>query len=69
VDAFWSLSMYDQDSYLVDNSVNRYAVGDRSGLRYADDGSLRPAIQHDSQGGVLRTRWVVTCVRVGAVGE
>jgi hypothetical protein len=32
--------MYDPESYLVANEINRYALGDRSGLTYADDGSL-----------------------------
>jgi hypothetical protein len=40
-DAFWSLTMYDADSYLVDNPIHRYAIRDRTpGLRYNSDGSL-----------------------------
>jgi hypothetical protein len=30
--------MYDPESYLVANEINRYALGDRSGLTYADTG-------------------------------
>ena len=33
VNAFWSLTMYDDDAYLVANPINRYALGDRSGWR------------------------------------
>ena len=33
VNAFWSLTMYDPESYLVENPADRYAIGDRSGLR------------------------------------
>ena len=40
VNAFWSLTMYDPESYLVANAPNRYSLGDRSGLTYDDDGSL-----------------------------
>ena len=45
VNAFWSLTMYDAESYLVANAINRYALGDRSGLTYDDDGSLTLYIQ------------------------
>ena len=39
--AFWSLTMYDADGYLVGNPIHRYAIRDRTpGLRYNSDGSL-----------------------------
>jgi hypothetical protein len=39
--AFWSLTMYDADRFLVENPIRRYAIRDRTpGLRYNSDGSL-----------------------------
>lgn len=32
---FWSLTAYDADGYLVDNSRNVYSLGDRSDIRYS----------------------------------
>lgn len=48
VDAFWSLTMYDSRDYmLVDNPIDRYAIGDRTpGLRHDADGGLTLHIQH-----------------------
>ncbi|MCA0893266.1 DUF1254 domain-containing protein [Microbulbifer agarilyticus] len=45
VDAFWSLTMYDEDGFLVDNPINRYTIGDRDSLQYNEDGSLDIFIQ------------------------
>ena len=58
VDAFWSLTMYDNDSYLVDNPINRYALGDRSNMKRDPDGSLTIDIQSDSPGGDKAGNWL-----------
>jgi hypothetical protein len=33
-DGFWSLTIYDDDGYLVSNTENTYAVGDRSNITF-----------------------------------
>ena len=46
-DAFWSVTMYGKDRYLVPNAIDRYAIGDRTkGLRRGRDGSLTIYVQH-----------------------
>jgi hypothetical protein len=38
---FWSLTVYGPDMFLVDNQLDRYAIGDRTpGLRPDGDGGL-----------------------------
>jgi hypothetical protein len=49
VDAMWSLSLYGENRFFVDNPIRRYAIGDRTpDLQYDADGGLRIQIQHDA---------------------
>ena len=58
MNAFWSLTMYDDDAYLVANPINRYALGDRSHMKFGDDGSLTIYIQNESPGKDKETNWL-----------
>ncbi len=51
VDAFWSLTMTIAPGYLVANPINRYSVGDRSGLVPNADGSIDIYIQNQAPAG------------------
>jgi len=56
--AFWSLTSYDADSYLVPNSINRYALGDRSRMKFGDDGSLTIYIQNEPPSADRQANWL-----------
>jgi hypothetical protein len=43
--AFWSVTLYDQAGFFVDNVDNRYVVNDRTDLTYNADGSLDIYVQ------------------------
>lgn len=47
VNAFWSLTMYDESGFLIENPIDRYAIGDRDALTYNEDGSLDIHIQKE----------------------
>jgi hypothetical protein len=48
VDAFWSITAYGPDMFLVPNDQGRYSLsGDTPGLVVGDDGSIELFIQHD----------------------
>jgi hypothetical protein len=49
--AFWSLTMTIAPGYLVANPINRYSVGDRSGLAPNADGSIDIYIQNKAPAG------------------
>jgi hypothetical protein len=47
-DAFWSLTAYGEDHFLIPNPLARYSLGDRTpGLVYESDGSLQVFIGRD----------------------
>ncbi len=56
--AFWSLTMYDARSFLVENPTNRYNIAGWMPLTYNPDGSLDVYIQHDSPGGGKESNWL-----------
>jgi hypothetical protein len=58
VKAFWSLTMYDEGGYFVENSIQRYAIGDRDKLLFNNDGSLDIYIQHESPGKDKESNWL-----------
>jgi hypothetical protein len=58
VNAFWSITMYTSEGYLVANPINRFAVGDRDKLVRNKDGSLDLLIQHDRPEGATAANWL-----------
>ena len=58
VDAFWSLTMYDEQGIQVPNPINRFAIGDRDKLTFNADGSLDIYIQHESPGPDREANWL-----------
>jgi len=47
VGAFWSVTMYDELGFAVENELDRFAIGDRNDLKFNDDGSLTLYLQHE----------------------
>jgi hypothetical protein len=58
VRAFWSLTMYNDQQFLTDNPIDRYAIGDRDPLTFASDGSLTLYIQRESPGKDNQSNWL-----------
>ncbi len=63
VDGFWSLTMYEADGegrfFLVDNSIVRYSIGDRSSdFVRNEDGSVDILIQTDEPVGEMKRNWL-----------
>jgi hypothetical protein len=57
-DAFWSITLHDQDGFQVANPRDRFALGDRDQLRYNADGSLDLRIQHENPGAEDEANWL-----------
>lgn len=58
VGAFWSITLYNSKQFFVPNPINRYAIGDRDKLKFADDGSLAIYIQNESPGKDKESNWL-----------
>lgn len=50
VNAFWSITAYDEDGYFIANPLNRYTIGDRDRLKFNPDGSLDLYVQGETPG-------------------
>ncbi|MGW1228135.1 DUF1254 domain-containing protein [Streptomyces sp. NPDC001515] len=58
VDGFWSLTMMNEHQFFAANALNRYAIGDRSGMRTNPDGSLDLLVQHENPGPDRESNWL-----------
>ena len=60
VNAFWSITMYNNKSLFVDNPINRYSIGKYTeGLKNNTDGSLDIYIQHANPGADKESNWLL----------
>lgn len=58
VKGFWSLTMYNDQYFFVDNALNRYSISPRDALKTNMDGSLDLYIQHRSPGKDKESNWL-----------
>jgi hypothetical protein len=58
VDAFWSITLYDQDGFQVANSLNRFAVSSWMPFKYNPDGSLDLYFQNENPGKDKEQNWL-----------
>ena len=58
VNAFWSVTMYDAQSFFVDNAIDRYAIGSWMALKRNSDGSIDLYLQQDSPGNDKAANWL-----------
>jgi hypothetical protein len=58
VNAFWSITLYDQEGFQVGNALNRFAVSSWMPFKYNGDGSLDLYFQNESPGKDLEANWL-----------
>jgi hypothetical protein len=56
--AFWSLTMYNDQLFFVENSINRYSISPRQNLKSNPDGSIDLYIQRASPGASRESNWL-----------
>lgn len=57
-DGFWSLTMYDDKYFFVDNPLNRYTISSRFNCKYNADGSLDLCLQNENPGPEKEANWL-----------
>jgi hypothetical protein len=57
-DAFWSITLYDDDGFQVANALNRFAVSSWMPFKYNPDGSLDLYFQNDNPGADKEANWL-----------
>ncbi|MCA1396036.1 DUF1254 domain-containing protein [Bradyrhizobium sp. BRP56] len=58
VNAFWSITLYDQEGFQVGNALNRFAVSSWMPFKYNPDGSLDLYFQNESPGADKQANWL-----------
>jgi hypothetical protein len=58
VNAFWSLTMYNDQLFFVDNPLNRYTLSQRNNLKFNRDGSLDLYLQAENPGPAKADNWL-----------
>lgn len=58
VEAFWSLTMYNEHHFFVKNSINRYAIGSKDKLIFNSDGSLDIYLQNQPPSDLKLNNWL-----------
>ena len=56
--AFWSITLYDNDGFQTANSLNRFAVSSWMPFKYNTDGSLDLYFQNESPGKDKEANWL-----------
>ncbi|MGZ8401322.1 MAG: DUF1254 domain-containing protein [Methyloceanibacter sp.] len=57
-EAFWSVTLYDNDGFQVANTLNRFAVSSWMPFKYNADGSLDLYFQNESPGAGKEANWL-----------
>jgi hypothetical protein len=58
VNGFWSLTMYNEQMFFVDNPLNRYTLSARNKFNQNADGSIDLYLQHENPGKDKEANWL-----------
>ena len=58
MDAFWSLTLYDNEGFQVPNALNQFAVSGWMPFEYSADGSLDLYVQNEGPGADKQSNWL-----------